>query len=1358
MEALNKERCYQMLSLTRLKASMEEQLKQKTISLELVAKMESTLDDHYRPELKQFTETTQKALMLLSDKEDAKEDQELEIVMLDDINRYRDISIVFQSKIKSYQAKLSDDRVCKSIVPPTSASEPSSSIVHQFAKMKEIEPPTFNGDLTKFFEWKNLFVNLIHNRPPNEMGNTLKLYYLKKSMVGEVEGLLTDFNLSDEGYVSAWDFVLFRFEKRRSIVKAFFRKLQHLEPIKNEQNLQKLLDSTNSVIRGSTAAGEEINDTFSRFLAFHTSTKLDAANFKDWEDLLSSTDTYLKFEQLSKFLQCRARELRRKNQESPPPPQDRDCKSFLSTVVRKPKCVLCAQNHYLNQCVDFKAKSPQDRYEIVKKNQLCLICFESRHGISDCKSKFVCNCGSRHSSLLHFEFKKSYADKSVPSEKSSSSAQNSSESRSVKKQSYLCLRNSPNKFVILPSAIIRFSCNGVVGKARVLLDSCSQPTLVSNLFVRKFKFAVQRSQPSSISGVGKNSINSSSFSIAYTANFAVPAQLSADIRKYPLADPAWAHERLAIDRVDMIIDGKFYEQIICDESYWVGELKLRRTQFCYTVAGVAPQSIGIDRTLRRFWELEEASYQPSLQAQESAAFIKHFEENTSFAEDNKFVSKLPFQIDRDKIAPNREHALASFYHLKRSLDEETWAVCVKFLIEYREAGHMSLAAPPKNHAYYIPYRPVIREQSSTTPVRVVFNASSHRKGELSLNDGLMRDPVIQRDLFDILISMRSYRFVLCADIKQMYRMVWVHPDDRDMQRIFFRESPSEPVQEYCLKTVTYGTKPASFIATKCLDEVSKELEESNPLAAQTIRDCFYMDDLIAGGNLFGEVLSLQKLVHTALAKRGFQLRKYLSNSKELLEKIPHELLAETALKTFEEEGYNQVVLGVTWNPSTDAYGVHCNIDSVFNDIVVTKRIVLSYMSRIFDPMGLVSPVTIQVAIVVAGGKVILPLYCVGYRNLPKTGERIECLQQSLPVKNKSSLVSLNPFLDGDGVMRVGGRLDRSEFLDDKKHPIILPAKSHFARILCRHVHEKYFHAGRLFLASIFSSQYWFVGGCTNLFKFVIRSCVSCAKVCAKTSEQLMGQLPLAKVSVSRPFAHCGVDFAGPFTCKCTGHRSTKFGKIYIAVFVCLAVRAVHIEIVSDLSTPKFIESLQRFIARRGIPVAMYSDNGTNFVGTKNFFALDRDKLIEFSTTERFNWVFIPSKAPNFGGTWEAAVKSAKKHLMNVTHCVTLSFEEYGTLLTRIEAVLNSRPICYKDVPVQGSEALTPAHFLIGRPMYSIPHIDDEQISLTNRLLLIQNQVRGFWTSWSKDYINQMRQLSKWRQEEPNLVPGQIVLV
>lgn len=113
----------------------------------------------------------------------------------------------------------------------------------------------------------------------------------------------------------------------------------------------------------------------------------------------------------------------------------------------------------------------------------------------------------------------------------------------------------------------------------------------------------------------------------------------------------------------------------------------------------------------------------------------------------------------------------------------------------------------------------------------------------------------------------------------------------------------------------------------------------------------------------------------------------------------------------------------------------------------------------------------------------------------------------------------------------------------------------------------------------------------------------------------MGQLPLVTVLDLRPLAHCGVDFAGPLTCKCAGHRSIKFGKIYIVVFICLAARAVQIETVSDLSTLKFIESFQKFIARRGSPTAMYPDNDINFVGTKSYFELDRDKLVEFSTNE-----------------------------------------------------------------------------------------------------------------------------------------------
>ncbi len=241
---------------------------------------------------------------------------------------------------------------------------------------------------------------------------------------------------------------------------------------------------------------------------------------------------------------------------------------------------------------------------------------------------------------------------------------------------------------------------------------------------------------------------------------------------------------------------------------------------------------------------------------------------------------------------------------------------------------------------------------------MVFNASSHGKNELSLNDGLMLGPAIQRDSLDILIAMRSYCYVICADIKQMYRMIWVADNDRDMQRILWRVTPSAPIFEYRLNTVTYSTKPASFIAIKCLEVITDNLQKSNPAAAFVIKNCFYVDDLITGGDSFGEVLSLQKAIHDALAEKGFHLRKYLFNSKEVLSKIPVDLLADCTSLSFENKESIISILGITWNPATDCYGIRVAIELLPVEMVPTKRIILSYISRVFDPLGLVSPVTV----------------------------------------------------------------------------------------------------------------------------------------------------------------------------------------------------------------------------------------------------------------------------------------------------------------------------------------------------------------------------------------------------------------
>ncbi|XP_065208537.1 uncharacterized protein LOC135837249 [Planococcus citri] len=371
---------------------------------------------------------------------------------------------------------------------------------------------------------------------------------------------------------------------------------------------------------------------------------------------------------------------------------------------------------------------------------------------------------------------------------------------------------------------------------------------------------------------------------------------------------------------------------------------------------------------------------------------------------------------------------------------------------------------------------------------------------------------------------------------------------------------------------------------------------------------------------------------------------------------------------------------------------------------------------------------------------------------------IDRLKNKRPLKNRSSLLTLEPFLDKDGILRVGGRLSNSSLADQTKHPIILQSNCHFAKLYCRHIHEKYFHARRKFIATFVSYRFWFVGGVTNLIKFIIRSCVTCNTLKGVTAEQLMGDLPSHRITIAPPFTYVGVDFAGPFQCKCTEHRSTKYNQIYAAVFVCLTVRAVHIEIVSGLSTEKFIFALQTFVARRGLPSVMFSDNATNFVGTKNVFELNKNQVTEYATSENIQWRFIPPASPHHGGIWEAAVKSFKQHLISITRGNILNIEEYRTLFTRIEGVMNSRPLCYKNSIEQGTEIITPSHFLIGRSTFSIPAIDTEVVTLSRRLQLMQNIFKGFWLVWSKDYLNQLQQKSKWKQKNPNVKIGQVVLI
>ncbi|XP_024879015.1 uncharacterized protein LOC112459229 [Temnothorax curvispinosus] len=265
----------------------------------------------------------------------------------------------------------------------------------------------------------------------------------------------------------------------------------------------------------------------------------------------------------------------------------------------------------------------------------------------------------------------------------------------------------------------------------------------------------------------------------------------------------------------------------------------------------------------------------------------------------------------------------------------------------------------------------------------------------------------------------------------------------------------------------------------------------------------------------------------------------------------------------------------------------------------------------------------------------------------------------------------------------------------------------------------------------------------------------------------MGSLPRARVTSNRPFLHTGVDFAGPIFLRTAKGRGHKAYKAFLAVFVCFSSKAVHLEAVSDYSADAFLAAFRRFVSRRGLCRAVYSDCGTNFVGADNqlkalFQAANRDvhRVIGHLADEGVQWHFNPPAAPHFGGLWEAAVKSMKRHLRRVIGETTRTFEEMTTFLAEVEACLNSRPLQALTDDPEDLDALTPGHFLIGAPLNAIPEPStvDIQTNRLSRWRLLQNMRDHLWQRWSREYLQELTPRPKWWTADRNLREGQLCLI
>lgn len=1362
-----------------------------------------------------------------------------------------------------------------------------------------------------------------------------------------------------------------------------------------------------------------------------------------------------------------------------------DVNSHLS-----PPCFTCKQSgHKIYGCASFKGKTPNERYQVVKENHRCVSCL-GNHNVKNCQSQLTCGkCHKRHHTLLHFE--KNLDNSSHSLKASIDQPKARTIDLSTPPNSVACLgsheKDNPSSSargttVLLGTSLVKLTAlNGNTHVFRALLDSGSMIDCISERAAQLLGTSRNKSTHtirgisatcSQTKGYAQLSLASlSDHIIAPQHSFHVLDRISIEIprsrlspevfelvKPYVLADPTFHLP----GGIDVLLGGSLFPQLLTHQSHSLGPNLPYAvgTKFGYIIMGTAPclndqspvsclssllstTDHDIHTTLQKFWQLEEPPTY-SKTSEEEKQCDDHYTSTHSRLPDGRYMVHLPFKKVPPALGSSQGTADRRFRALESKLTKspELRQLYSQDMAQHISEGHMVHMQDfdPKLSHYFLPHHAIIKDSSSSTKLRVVYDASSKSSSGFSLNDMLMTGPKLQTNICDVLLNFRKHNIVFTCDIRQMYLQILIHPSHQPFQLVLWRNSPSEELSIYKLTRVTFGVSSSPYLAIRTLHQLANDEGISFPEAAQILKSQTYVDDIISGANTVAEALKLQNQLMNILKRGGFELRKWASNSPQLLQDLPQEHLESPVFLETSNQPHI-TVLGLHWSPSTDHFTYKLN----FPQEAPTKRTVLSFIAKIYDPCGFLAPcimlakcfmqvlwakgltwdellphdladkwqkfvshaqeisniqipralhldsnrtielhgfsdasergyaaavylkcqstsydVTIRLLLsktrVAPLKRVTLPrlelcaahllaqivTYCLSIFKLPlnqchlwcdssvvltwlqtpsyrlKTyvANRVSQCQEMIPtqcwrhissaenpadcasrgllasqlVKHplwwsgpewlklplpewptslfnpvdlstseemkatplavltatkreewsllsqysmwtrllyvmaytlrfifncrhsdkrrgplttielnsarlqifkvvqqatfvedlkslnqeenpscSSRLKRLNPFLDDHGLIRVGGRLSHAPLSQEGQHPVILPKRHHVVNLLINYYHTTHLHAGPQLTQSLLSQFVWILSARCAI-RAQIYKCIKCFKLRPRNTNPLMGDLPSSRVTPARAFLSTGVDYAGPFNIKFLNLRAIRHVKVYMCVFICMVTKAVHLEVVTDLTADSFIATLTRFVSRRGLCSDIFSDCGTNFIGAntilqklikENIFSPQGQKKIHhFTSMKGINFHFNPPSAPHQGGLWEAAVKSAKYHLRRVMGDTILTLMEFTTLLSQVEAMLNSRPLTPLSKDPSELEVLTPGHFLIGCPLAAVPERDHLQLP-NNRLKqwhLVQALQQRIWNKWMREYLHTLQQRSKWCQPTKNLQVDDLVLV
>lgn len=1580
-------------------------------------------------------------------------------------------------------------------------------------RLPKLEIPRFSGAYTKWFDFKNEFLSLVSD---NDLTNVDRFRFLKQALEDEPKRIIASMEVTNENYDAAWNALVERYDNKALVFRAHINGILSLQgasgPNAKVEDHRKFLDETRSHFRALLSLGT-MQNVAENLLICIMLRKMDAESQKKWEEHTGEdvatweafTSFYEKYAStLEKVQQTKAAEASKVTpaKASPATPGKHPNRTFTVTESR---CVKCSSTkHMLNDCPGFLKLSPSQRSDEVKRLKLCVKCLKGDHDFRRCSARCG-RCSKKHNSLLHDNPTSGPSQDDGAASHSSSSQTPPKTNQGAPQATSTPISNQVfhadstfGEYALIGSAWVNvFVHEDNSTPVRALLDSGSTTNLISERLARLVSATIDKRR-TVIGGVGDSSTRTSG-----TCFIKISSRVSGQIFEvhastlpkvgdsYPptpidigswniptnvqLADPMFNKPQ----SIDLLIgSGLFWHLLRSDRISLGPELPLLQdTELGYVVVGPVRQgplqstfkttaNVSNDQDLnvivRRFWELDTlpGDFQVRM-SQDDQVCEDLFRLTTRRNDSGRYVVQLPFRPGASQLGRSDHIAKQRFYNLERKLsrDPNLKQMYADFIDEYERLGHLERVREfdfSEPH-YFIPHHCVLKPTSSTTKLRVVFDASCKTSNGLSLNDILLPGPKVQEDLFVILLRFRLFKYVVTGDVQKMYRQTLVDPKHANFQLIYWRRNETDPLEVLRLLTVTYGTAPGAFLAIRALQQLAIDEAKELDIGSDLVSRSFYVDDALMGADILWELEESLKQVCEVLRRGGLTLGKFCSNSERIIGQIPSEL-REKSLRIDDHEIIR--TLGLLWEPEADVFR-YCS--EPVGQTGKTKRSVLSQMARIFDPLGLICPVvtlakifyqdlwklklewdeplpddlqvkwedfcrqlshlreisipryvfcgshpktielhgfsdaseraygacvyvrtcdvndvwnvelacarsrvaptkTVSIArLELCAAKLLVDLFnqvrqkvfdrtdfkgqyfwtdssitlswiksephrwttfvahrvtkiqesssvddwrhvpgsenpadllsrgmlpgelansdlwwhgprflrdrdvswpaefvpnqslsdvaefrvartillaanrvdvtrsmnfSVGFRGtrrafayalrfikntrgkiIPREArilalghldydtipvpdlqdevyaeetfikaiqrsefpEEFDALQNNRAVSNKSSLHQLAPFIK-DGLMRVGGRIDKSKLAFDAKHQILLPKEHPLTNaIVFFYHHFRVFHYGPQCTLAAVRTRYWPIRGLIIARK-IVHNCIWCFRCRPRFIEQIMAGLPEDRVDPKqlRPFFVTGVDLAGPFVVR--HHvRCRQEKKAYLALFICFATKAVHVELVNDLSTDAFLRALKRFIADRPVVGKIYSDNGTNFVGTSRHLKGVRDTLAaskeEISNTCRglhVEWSFSPPRTPHHGGLWEASVKLLKRLVVNIAGDLNLTEDELRTIARQAAAVINSRPITALSNDPNDLEPLTPGHFLYGGPAAALPElpfsakeVELKSVHVARRMICASRQL---WNRFYNEYLSLLQPRTKWFSKKAKILPDSLVLL